>query len=84
MVDSTWGEVIPGSVMFSLAVKQRETRTKLQKWCVNNRKLWGVNWRLVTNSLSRASKEISSLHQGRIFVDQLYNWEEKCRLGLDY
>ncbi|XP_056698590.1 uncharacterized protein [Spinacia oleracea] len=84
LVMAAWNERYQGSSMFSLACRQRNVRMSLQKWCLENRKFWGINWRLVTKSLEKATEELLSSNQGDLFLDQLNEWESKCRIGFDY
>ncbi|XP_021843644.2 uncharacterized protein [Spinacia oleracea] len=84
LILSSWNERYQGSSMFTLACRQRNVRTRLQKWCLENKKFWGINWRMVTKSIEKATEELMRTNQGNLYIDQLSEWDSKCRIGFDY
>ncbi|XP_021745336.1 uncharacterized protein LOC110711266 [Chenopodium quinoa] len=57
-----------GSDMFRLMAQPKWVRKMMRKWFLDNKRLWGVNWRQVSNDLQAKGENISTVLDGAAYV----------------
>ncbi|XP_021764020.1 uncharacterized protein LOC110728686 [Chenopodium quinoa] len=67
IVECVWKEEYQGSYMFQLSRKLGKLRSNLQHWCLENKKVWGINWKKITKDLQSTGMNITSLKEGEGF-----------------
>lgn len=64
MVDNSWSLNICGSPMFSLSRKLAYFKKLARRWCLNNKREWGINWSSFVEGLSSTGTSVSSVSHG--------------------
>ncbi|XP_021774244.1 uncharacterized protein LOC110738176 [Chenopodium quinoa] len=67
---------ILGAPMFSISRRLEDLRSKLLRWCVTHRKLWGINWKELHDSISPLAQNLESKLHRHLFLSLR---EEKVR-----
>uniref|UniRef100_A0A803N6I9 Uncharacterized protein n=1 Tax=Chenopodium quinoa TaxID=63459 RepID=A0A803N6I9_CHEQI len=57
----TWQRHTIGSPMFSLSKNLELVKRLIRKWCLNNKKFWGVDWKNFSKDLSTQGDSIQSI-----------------------
>ncbi|XP_021771689.1 uncharacterized protein LOC110735811 [Chenopodium quinoa] len=72
IVKNSWKEDCQGSYMFQLIRKLGKLRSKLQYWCLENKKVWGINWKKITKDLQSTGMNISLIKEGEGYVKRIH------------
>ncbi|XP_021747558.1 uncharacterized protein LOC110713414 [Chenopodium quinoa] len=84
MTNDIWDITMNGFSMFVLAKHLNLFRNRAQKWCLDNRTFWGVNWRSITNDLSNQGNAIVTIKEGEEYVKGVNDIIPKCRLDFHH
>ncbi|XP_021751084.1 uncharacterized protein LOC110716759 [Chenopodium quinoa] len=76
IITLSWALDFSGSPMYTISRKLENLRSKLLKWCVTHRKLWGINWKELHESLSPLAQDLESKLHRHLFLSLR---EEKIR-----
>lgn len=71
LVNCSWNSRCLGSSMFRLSKNLKELRTKLQRWCLDNKNMWGVNWRGTNKRLEALATGVVSIEQGVEYMERI-------------
>ncbi|XP_021764240.1 uncharacterized protein LOC110728878 [Chenopodium quinoa] len=81
IVQNSWREEVQGSHMFQLSRKLEWVRSRLQQWCLVNKKSWGINWRKMTKFLQVSGENITSLQEGENYIQCINSIIPESKLG---
>ncbi|XP_021866146.1 uncharacterized protein [Spinacia oleracea] len=84
LVHSSWNSRSLGSPMFRLSNSLKKLRTIMQRWYLNNKKMWGINWRGTTKSLETLANGVVSIEQGVEYVEKINEWLPRGALEFEY
>ncbi|XP_021757913.1 uncharacterized protein LOC110722949 [Chenopodium quinoa] len=84
IVEREWKMEVQGSPMFQVARKLSRVRTNMQYWCLENKKLWGVNWRKVTNDLHDTGMNINSVSEGGGYINLINQLVPENQLSFEF
>ncbi|XP_021738808.1 uncharacterized protein LOC110705275 [Chenopodium quinoa] len=68
MVQTTFVEHIPGSLMFSLSKRLCVLRHRLLAWCVSHKKAWGIDWKALVADVTNAFFNLDSRNSRCLFI----------------
>ncbi|XP_021740814.1 uncharacterized protein LOC110707087 [Chenopodium quinoa] len=60
IISLSWALECKGSPMFSISRKLEVLRSKLLRWCISHKKLWGINWKELHSSISPLAEQLDS------------------------
>ncbi|XP_021776359.1 uncharacterized protein LOC110740190 [Chenopodium quinoa] len=84
MVQHTWNEEVSGSFMFQLSRKLDRLRCKLQYWCLEHKKVWGINWRKLTKDLRSSGMNINLIQEGEGYIRQINHLIPESQLSFSF
>ncbi|XP_021770697.1 uncharacterized protein LOC110734875 [Chenopodium quinoa] len=84
IVGNLWKEEVRGSFMFQLSRKLDKLRSKMQYWCLDNKKVWGINWRKLTKDLRISGMNVSTLHEGEGYIQHINLLIPESLLGFSF
>ncbi|XP_056688032.1 uncharacterized protein [Spinacia oleracea] len=83
-IQEVWNLHIWGSPMFTLSRKMDTIRKVLRKWCLGNKKLWGINWHQFTGKLALEGLEVDNLQKGNNYNTLIQQSDEQAKLCYQY
>ncbi|XP_021750305.1 uncharacterized protein LOC110715993 [Chenopodium quinoa] len=70
-IDEVWSTHCTGSVMYKFLQRSKWLRNKIKRWCLDNKKVWGINWRKFSADLSVQGEKVTTLDQGSRYVEAI-------------
>ncbi|XP_021854688.2 uncharacterized protein [Spinacia oleracea] len=65
---ATWAQQFLGSPMFSVSSKLNVIRRFMLSWCVQNKLMWGINWRQLSSEVFNAAVSLSPGPSASLFI----------------
>lgn len=84
IIVNSWEVDGGGSSMFKVKKNLLNIRSKLQNWCLSNRKCWGVNWKETTSSLTQKAGNRVDVAQGNAYIEKINEWLPLCSVKFQY
>ncbi|XP_021761155.1 uncharacterized protein LOC110725987 [Chenopodium quinoa] len=82
IIGEAWGVQCSGSVMYKFQLRSKWLRDKMKRWCLDNKKVWGINWRKYSTELHDQGGGITTLEQGNSYVSAIN--ETITQSGLEF
>lgn len=79
-----WKLVIFCSPMFSLSRKLLFVRHRLRKWCLTNKRLWGINWQNLLESIQILGNQVSDFPTGASYLQHVSDSHQHAQIKFNY
>ncbi|XP_021746468.1 uncharacterized protein LOC110712326 [Chenopodium quinoa] len=83
-VRDTWQRNTLGSPMFILSTKLANVKILIRRWCLNNKKYWGVDWKNFSKELSVEGESIRSVPDAAQYMSNIVTSKESIFLQLQF